>query len=76
MHSSMCTARRKRSGTKGSPWLAWGRGEVAGKLARRKAENSSYLCVMVNLTALAPDIVAAIADETVPARRDAVRPCG
>jgi len=36
------------------------------ELARREGVDSSYVSRMVNLTALAPDIVAAILDETMP----------
>ena len=36
------------------------------ELARREGVDDSYVSRMVNLTTLAPDIVAAILDETLP----------
>ena len=36
------------------------------ELARREGVDSSYVSRMVNLTTLAPDIVAVILDETLP----------
>ncbi len=36
------------------------------EIARKEGVDSSYVCRMVNLTTLAPDIVAAILDETLP----------
>ena len=36
------------------------------EIARREGVDSSYVSRMVNLTTLAPDIVAAILDETLP----------
>jgi hypothetical protein len=36
------------------------------EIARREGGNDSYVSRMVNLTTLAPDIVAAILDETLP----------
>jgi hypothetical protein len=43
-------------------------GEVTSmkELARREGVDDSYVSRMVNLTTLAPDIVAAILDETLP----------
>ena len=43
-------------------------GEVRSlrELARREGVDSSYVSRMVNLTTLAPDIVAAILDDTLP----------
>jgi hypothetical protein len=49
---------------------------VNGKLVRKEGVDSSYVSRMVNLTTLAPDIVAAILDETLPPDGDAVRPGG
>jgi hypothetical protein len=37
------------------------------EIARRELVDDSYVSRMVNLTTLAPDIVAAILDETLPA---------
>ena len=37
------------------------------EIARKEGVDSSYVSRMVNLTTLAPDIVAAILDETLPA---------
>jgi hypothetical protein len=36
------------------------------EIARKEGVDSSYVSRMVNLTTLAPDIVAAILDETLP----------
>ena len=36
------------------------------ELAAREEIHNSYMCRMLNLTTLAPDIVAAILDETLP----------
>jgi hypothetical protein len=50
-------------------WLAMlESGEVSSmkEIARREGVDDSYVSRMVNLTALAPDIVAAILDETLP----------
>jgi hypothetical protein len=50
-------------------WLALlEAGEVKSlrQIARREGVDSSYVSRMVNLTTLAPDIVAAILDETLP----------
>ena len=46
------------------------------EIARREGVDDSYVSRMVNLTTLAPDIVAAILDETLPAGGDAVRAGG
>ncbi len=37
------------------------------EIAKRESVDTSYVSRMVNLTALAPEIVAAILDETLPA---------
>jgi len=54
---------------RGHRWLATiESGEVKSlrEIARKDGVNSSYVSRMVNLTALAPDIVAAILDEALP----------
>jgi hypothetical protein len=54
---------------RGHRWLAMlESGEVRSKkeIARREQVDDSYVSRMVNLTTLAPDIVAAILDETLP----------
>ena len=54
---------------RGHRWLALlESGDVKSlrELARREGVDSSYVSRMVNLTTLAPDIVAAILDEAVP----------
>jgi hypothetical protein len=54
---------------RGHRWLAMlESGEVKSmkELARREGVDDSYVSRMVNLTTLAPDIVAAILDETLP----------
>jgi hypothetical protein len=54
---------------RGHRWLALlESGEVKSmkEIARREGVDDSYVSRMVNLTTLAPDIVAAILDETVP----------
>jgi hypothetical protein len=54
---------------RGHRWLAMlESGEVTSmkEIARREGVNDSYVSRMVNLTTLAPDIVAAILDETLP----------
>jgi hypothetical protein len=54
---------------RGHRWLAMlESGEVKSmkEIARREGVNDSYVSRMVNLTTLAPDIVAAILDETLP----------
>jgi hypothetical protein len=54
---------------RGHRWLAMMEsGEVTSmkEIARREGVNDSYVSRMVNLTTLAPDIVAAILDETLP----------
>jgi hypothetical protein len=53
----------------GYRWLAMlESGEVKSikELARREGVDDSYVSRMVNMTTLAPDIVAAILDETLP----------
>jgi hypothetical protein len=55
---------------RGHRWLAMlESGEVRSlkEIARRERVDDSYVSRMVNLTTLAPDIVAAILDETLPA---------
>jgi hypothetical protein len=54
---------------RGHRWLAMlESGEVRSmkEIARREGVDDSYVSRMVNLTTLAPDIVAAILDETLP----------
>ena len=54
---------------RGHQWLAMlESGEVSSmkEIARREGVDDSYISRMVNLTTLAPDIVAAILDETLP----------
>jgi hypothetical protein len=54
---------------RGHRWLAMlESGEVSSmrEIARREGIDDSYVSRMVNLTTLAPDIVAAILDETLP----------
>ena len=54
---------------RGHRWLALlESGEVGSmkEIARREGVDDSYVSRMVNLTTLAPDIVAAILDETLP----------
>ena len=54
---------------RGHRWLAMlESGEVKSmkEIARREGVDDSYMSRMVNLTTLAPDIVAAIQDETLP----------
>lgn len=54
---------------RGHHWLAMlESGEVSSmkEIARREGVDDSYVSRMVNLTTLAPDIVAAILDETLP----------
>jgi len=54
---------------RGHRWLAMlESGEVSSmkEIARREGVDDSYVSRMVNLTTLAPDIVAAILDETLP----------
>ena len=54
---------------RGHRWLAMlESGEAASmkEIARREGVDDSYVTRMVNLTVLAPDIVAAILDETLP----------
>jgi hypothetical protein len=54
---------------RGHRWLAMlESGEVSSmkELARHEGVDNSYVSRMVNLTTLAPDIVAAILDETLP----------
>jgi hypothetical protein len=55
---------------RGHRWFAMlESGEVSSmkEIARREGVDDSYVSRMVNLTTLAPDIVAAILDETLPA---------
>jgi hypothetical protein len=50
-------------------WLAMlesGEARSITELAAREKIDNSYMCRMLNLTTLAPDIVAAILDETLP----------
>ena len=59
----------QRALARGHRWLAMlESGEVSSmkEVARREGVNDSYVSRMVNLTTLAPDIVAAILDETMP----------
>jgi hypothetical protein len=54
---------------RGHRWLAMlesGEAKTMKEIARREGVDDSYVSRMVNLTALAPDIVAAILDETLP----------
>lgn len=54
---------------RGQRWLAMlelGKVESLREIARKEGVDSSYVSRMVNLTTLAPDIVAAILDETLP----------
>ena len=54
---------------RGHRWLAMlESGEVSSmkEIARREGVNDSYVSRMINLTTLAPDIVGAILDETLP----------
>lgn len=54
---------------RGHRWLAMlesGKVKSLREIARKEGIDSSYVSRMVNLTTLAPDIVAAILDETVP----------
>jgi hypothetical protein len=54
---------------RGHRWLAMlESGEVTSmkEIARREGVDDSYVSRMINLTTLAPDIVAAILDETLP----------
>jgi len=54
---------------RGRRWLAMlESGEVSSmkEIARREGVDDSYVSRIVNLTTLAPDIVAAILDETLP----------
>ncbi len=54
---------------RGHRWLAWltsGEMKSLREIARKEGVDSSYVSRMVNLTTLAPDIVAAILDETLP----------
>ena len=55
---------------RGHRWLAMvesGEVKLLREIARKEGVHSSYVSRRVNLTTLAPDIVAAILDETVPA---------
>jgi len=54
---------------RGNRWLAMlesGEASSMKEIARREGVDDSYVSRMVNLTTLAPDIVAAILDETLP----------
>ena len=54
---------------RGHRWLAMlesGAVQSLREIAQREGVNSSYVSRMVNLTTLAPDIVAAILDDTLP----------
>jgi hypothetical protein len=54
---------------RGHRWLAMlesGEASSLKEIARREGVDDSYVSRMVNLTTLAPDIVAAILDETLP----------
>ncbi len=56
---------------RGQRWLALlesGEEKSMKEIARREGVDDSYVSRMVNLTTLAPDIVAAIFDETLPAQ--------
>ena len=55
---------------RGHRWLGMlesGEAKSMKEIARREGVDDSYVSRMVNLTTLAPDIVAAIFDETLPA---------
>jgi hypothetical protein len=54
---------------RGHRWLAMlesGEAKSMKEIARREGVDDSYVSRMINLTTLAPDIVAAILDETLP----------
>jgi len=54
---------------RGHRWLAMlesGEAKSMKEIARREGVDDSYVSRMVNLTTLAPNIVAAILDETLP----------
>ncbi|MBN8518871.1 MAG: LacI family transcriptional regulator [Candidatus Accumulibacter sp.] len=54
---------------KGHRWLAMlesGQAKSIKALAARQKIDNSYMCRLLNLTTLAPDIVAAILDDTLP----------
>ena len=54
---------------RGHRWLAMlesGEAKSITELAAREKIDNSYMCRMLNLTTLAPDIVAAILDDTLP----------
>jgi hypothetical protein len=54
---------------RGHRWLAMlesGEVRTMREIAKREGVNNSYVSRMVNLTTLAPDIVAAILDDTLP----------
>ena len=56
---------------RGHRWLAMlesGEAKSITELAAREKIDNSYMCRMLNLTTLAPDIVAAILDDTLPSR--------
>ncbi len=56
---------------RGHRWLAMlesGEAKSITELAAREKIDNSYMCRMLNLTTLAPDIGAAILDETLPQR--------
>lgn len=47
-------------------WLTSGEVKYLREIARKEEVDSSYVSRMVNLTILAPDIVAAVLDEALP----------
>ncbi|RDE49458.1 MAG: LacI family transcriptional regulator [Candidatus Accumulibacter meliphilus] len=54
---------------RGHHWLAMlesGEAKSITELAAREKIDNSYMCRMLNLTTLAPDIIAAILDESLP----------
>ncbi len=54
---------------RGHRWLAWltlGEAKSLKEIAAREGIDNSYVSRMVNLTTLAPDIVTAILDDTLP----------
>lgn len=54
---------------RGHRWLAMlesGEAKFFKEIAAREGIDNRYVCRMVNLTTLAPDIVAAILDDTMP----------
>lgn len=62
---------------RGHRWLAMvesGEARTLSEVAEREGMDRAYVSRMVNLTTLAPDIVTAILDETLPRGGDPVRP--